>query len=57
MDNQNISKKRMISGLGWAYGERITAQTVSFIVSIILARLLDPEHYGTVALVTVFISV
>lgn len=57
MDNQNISKKRMISGLGWAYGERITAQTVSFIVSIILARLLDPEHYGTVALVTVFISI
>ena len=34
--------------------ERWGAQGVTLIVSIILARLLDPEVYGTVALVTVF---
>ena len=36
--------------------ERIGAQGVNFIVSIVLARLLLPEQYGIVALVTVIIN-
>lgn len=36
--------------------ERCGAQLVTFIVSIVLARLLDPVVYGTVALVTVIIT-
>jgi len=50
------SNKKILSGIGWAYGERILAQVISLIVSIILARLLDPAHYGIIAIVTVFIS-
>lgn len=38
----------------WRFLERCGAQGVSFIVSIILARILDPEVYGTVALMNVF---
>ena len=34
--------------------ERTGSQSVSFVVSIILARLLAPEAYGTIALITVF---
>lgn len=37
--------------------ERCGAQGVTFIVSLVLARLLDPSTYGTVALVTVFITI
>lgn len=37
--------------------ERTGAQGVTFIVSIVLARLLDPSVYGVVALVTVFITI
>lgn len=37
--------------------ERCGAQGVSFVVSIILARLLAPEVYGTIALVTVFTAI
>ncbi len=37
--------------------ERCGAQGVTFIVSIVLARLLDPKVYGTVALVTVFTAI
>ena len=44
------------SGLVWTFGERMAAQGVSTIVSIILARLLTPEHYGIIAIVTVFIT-
>lgn len=43
-------------GLFWSFSERIFAQLVSTLVTIILARLLDPEHYGIISIVTVFIS-
>lgn len=46
-----------ISNLIWKFAERISAQAVTMIVSIILARLLEPEHYGLIALVTIFITV
>jgi len=37
--------------------ERWGAQGVTFLVSIVLARLLDPSVYGTIALVTVFTTI
>ncbi len=40
----------------WRFAERCGAQGVTFIVSIVLARLLAPEVYGSLALVTVFIN-
>lgn len=43
-------------GLIWSFGERISAQVVSTIVMIVLARLLDPMHYGIISIVTVFIT-
>lgn len=50
-------RKKVFSGLVWRFAERCGAQGVSFVVSIILARLLAPEVYGTIALVTVFTAV
>lgn len=55
-DNQSLRKKT-ISGALWKFGERVSGQIVSFIVSIILARLLLPEDYGIIALVSVFITI
>ena len=46
-----------VSNLAWKFAERISAQIVTFVVSIVLARLLDPSHYGIVAMVTVFITI
>lgn len=54
MENQRIAK--VTSGLSWAFGERILAQGVTFIVSIIIARILSPEEYGLISLVLVFIN-
>lgn len=53
MDNM---KQKVAGGLFWSYGERILAQLVSLVVSIVLARLLDPEHYGVIAIVMIFIT-
>lgn len=49
-------KNGIKGGLIWSFGERITAQLVSTIVTIVLARLLDPTHYGIISIVTVFIT-
>ena len=47
----------MISNFIWRFAERCGAQLVTFIVSIVLARILAPEDYGTIALVTVFTTI
>ena len=52
-----VSRRQILSGLFWRYGERTCAQGVQFMVSIIMARILSPEDYGYVGLVTVFISI
>lgn len=51
------SKKKVLVNFFWRFGERIGAQLVSFIVSIVLARILAPTAYGTVAMVTVFTNI
>lgn len=53
----NNTRSKVFSALIWTYGERITAQVVSLIVSIVLARLLLPREYGVVTLVLVFINI
>ena len=54
MDSFN---KHTISGLFWKFSERIGAQLVTFVVSIVLARLLSPTEYGTIGLVMAFIAI
>ena len=51
------SKKTVISNMMWRFAERCGAQGVSFVVSIILARLLLPEEYGVVSLITIFTTI
>lgn len=41
----------------WRLMERVGAQLVGFLVSVILARLLEPNVYGTIALVSVLLPV
>ena len=53
---ENQVKEKVFSNLLWRLAERYGAQIVQFVVSIVLARLLMPEIYGTIALVMVFIT-
>lgn len=52
-----MESKVIVSNLFWRFLERIGAQLVSFVISILLARLLDPSAYGIVALMTVFLTI
>lgn len=49
--------KNVISNLIWRFAERCGAQLVTFIVSVVLARILAPEDYGQIALITVFTTI
>lgn len=50
-------KEKTFSNLVWRLFERCGAQFVAFLVSIILARLLSPEQFGIIALVTIVTSI
>lgn len=52
-----MRKASIISNFIWRFAERCGAQLVTFIVSIVLARILSPKDYGTIALVTVFTTI
>lgn len=52
MKSQSILKNFL-----WRFAERCGAQLVTFIVSIVLARILAPEDYGQIALITVFTTI
>lgn len=52
-----MNNKSLFSNFLWRFAERCGAQLVTFVVSIILARILMPEDYGIVALVTVFTTI
>lgn len=52
-----MKSEKVISSFIWRFLERCGAQGVTLIVSIVLARRLDTELFGTVALVTVFITI
>lgn len=47
---------KIFSSVFWVYLENTSSQLISFVVTVILARLLEPSHYGTIALLTVFIA-
>lgn len=46
----------LLSNLSWKFAERISAQVITLVVSIVLARVLDPSHYGIIAIVLIFIT-
>lgn len=50
------NKKQLTSGFVFTFLEKIGAQGVSFIVSIVLARLLLPSEYGLLAISLIFVQ-
>ena len=54
--SENVTRKAK-SGFLYKFAERAGAQGTSFIISLVLARLLLPSQYGVVAMVMVFIAI
>ncbi len=50
-------KRRTLSGLFWNLVERVGGQVISFVPTIFLARLLMPEQFGLIGMLTIFIAI
>ncbi len=50
-------KNVILSNFIWRFAERCGAQLVTAVVSVLLARLLAPDDYGMIALVSVFTNI
>ena len=50
-------KEKVAKGAVWTLMEKVSCQAVGFVVGMILARLLTPTDYGTVALTGIFFAV
>lgn len=57
MMSGNQLKIKAASGFFWKICERLAAQGVSFVVTVVLARLLMPEDYAPITLLAVFITI
>lgn len=49
-------KEKTVQGLFWSFADHFAGQLVTFVVGIVLARLLTPEEFGLVGMLTIFIA-
>ncbi len=47
----------MLSSVKWTAVEKFSLQGISFILSLVMARLLTPDDYGTVGMINIFLAV
>ncbi|VXC55757.1 MULTISPECIES: lipopolysaccharide biosynthesis protein [Chryseobacterium] len=50
-------KKQAINGAVWTYSQQFGTQLINFLVSIILARLLLPEEFGLIGMISIFMGI
>jgi teichuronic acid exporter len=55
-DNGSL-KQKTISGLTWSFIDSFSKQGITFVVGIILARLLTPAEFGLIGMITIFIAI
>lgn len=49
-------KNKAIKGAGWSFADNIMNQGITFLVGLVLARLLTPEEYGLIGIILIFIA-
>lgn len=54
---QDNLKNKTLKGVGWSAADAVLGQGITFIVGIVLARLLSPSEYGLIGIVMVFVTV
>lgn len=50
-------KNKTVKGVGWSAIDNVTQYGITFVVSIVLARLVTPEDYGLLGIVGIFTAV
>lgn len=55
--HQESLKNKTIKGVGWSAADALLGQGVTFIVGLVLARLLSPDEYGLIGICLIFTTV
>ncbi len=50
-------KQQTITGITWSFIDNSMTQIITFVVGIILARLLEPREFGLIGMITIFIAI
>ena len=50
-------KKKSVSGFGWATAQQAAGRITTFVVQLVLAHLLTPDDFGTVAALGIFLAI
>ena len=48
---------KTVKGVGWSFIDNIASSGVTFLVGLVLARLLTPAEYGIMAMIAIFIAI
>lgn len=57
MSDESTLKEKGLSGFKWSFIDNIAGSGITFLVGIILARLLSPSEFGIIGIITVFIAI
>ena len=50
-------KDKTVRGAGWSFGGSAVSYGITFLVGIVLARLLSPEEYGLIGVIMIFVTI
>jgi O-antigen/teichoic acid export membrane protein len=50
-------RKTVLSGVVWTFTQQFSTQGISFIVSLVLARILTPAEFGLIGMISVFVAI
>lgn len=56
MGKKTLTQKT-VNGFAWGFIDNISSSGITFLVGLVLARLLSPAEYGVMAMITIFISI
>ena len=57
MQDKNDIRQSVIKGFFWKAMESGGDQMITFFISLVLARMLGPEKYGTMAIMLIFVTI
>lgn len=50
-------RKKATTGLVWTFAQQFGGQVIGFVVSLVLARILLPEEFGLIGMISIFIAI
>ena len=55
--SDNNTKHKSVKGTAWSFADNLLTIGCSFVIGVVLARLLSPSDYGTVGVLSIFLSI